>query len=78
MEAFNTLEYFENLKNAGLKEEESKAIVHVIEDVVKKSELATKADLIILKIELQAFIVKSVLTSVIILSGLQTLFHFLR
>lgn len=78
---FDTLDYMEELKKSGMKQAEAEAITKAtakaLTQMMETKELATKKDLSILKIELQAFIVKAVTTTIAILGGLQALFHYL-
>jgi hypothetical protein len=46
--------------------------------MIDTKELATKKDLLNLKMELQSFIVKAITTSIIMLGGLQTFFHYIK
>lgn len=87
MRSFNNLEYFENLKSSGLEEKESEAIIKSIENMIRNSGIVNesdiinlkkdiKIDLINLKMELQSFIIKTVMTAVMLLGSLQTIYHF--
>lgn len=79
---FDTLECVNDLKKCGLKQETAEAITKAtakaLNQMMDIKEIATKKDLIALRIELQAFIVKSISYSIAILASLQTIFHFIR
>jgi hypothetical protein len=79
---FDTLEYMDELKRSGMKHEEAEAITKAtskaFNQMMETKELSTKADLLKLKNELEHFIVKMVGTSIAVLGGLQTFFHFLK
>lgn len=79
---FDTLEYMDELKRSGMKQVEAEAITKAtakaFTQMMETKELATKKDLMILKSELQSFIVKAITTSIFILGGLQTFFHFVK
>ncbi len=74
---FDTLEYMDELKNAGMEqglaEAITKANAKAFNQMIDIKELATKSDILGLK----SFIVKSLMTSLGILIALQTLFHFI-
>lgn len=87
MQAFNTLDQFDNLKKSGMNEVEAEAVIKAIERIINNSDNVTQRDietfrkeikfeLISLKVDLQNFIVKAVMTAIMILSSLQTLYHF--
>jgi hypothetical protein len=79
---FDTLEYMDELKRSGMKQEEAEAITKAtakaFTQMLDTKEVATKKDLQELKMELQSFIVKAITTSILILGGLQTIFHFFK
>lgn len=82
---FDTLEYLDQLKNSGIEQEQAEAITKAtakaFSQLMENQELVTKTDLKLeiqnLKMELQSFIVKSVVTTITILGGLQALFHWM-
>lgn len=65
-----------------MKQEEAEAITKAtakaFNQMMDTKEVATKKDLQELKMELQAFIVKAITTSILILGGMQTVFHFFK
>ena len=77
---FDTLEYMDELKKSGMKQEVAEAITKATSkafmQMLDTKEIATKKDLTNMKLELQAFIVKAITTSIVIIGGLQTVFHF--
>lgn len=81
---FNTLEFMEELTNAGVKPEEAKAITYATAKAITKTieinDLATKSDLkseiLKLQLELQQFTLKTTAWTIGIIGSLQTLFHF--
>lgn len=79
---FDTLEYMDELKRSGMKQAEAEAITKAtakaFNQMLEAKEIATKKDLYDMKMELQAFIVKAITTAIIILGGLQTIFHFFK
>lgn len=79
---FDTLEYMDELKRSGMRQEEAEAITKAtakaFTQMMETKEIATKKDLCDLKIELQTFIVRAITSSIVILGGLQTVFHFLK
>lgn len=79
---FDTLEYMDELKRSGMDQQHAealtKATAKAFTQMMETKEIATKSDLRSLKMELQAFIVKTITTSILILGGIQTVFHFLR
>jgi hypothetical protein len=79
---FDTLEYMNELKRSGMRQEEAEAITNAttkaFNQMIDTKELATKKDLLNLKMELQSFIVKAITTSIIMLGGLQTFFHYIK
>lgn len=79
---FDTLEYMDELKKSGMKQEEAEAITKAtakaFTQLMDTKELVTRKDLTHLKIQLQSFIVKAVSTVIVILSGIQTLLHFIK
>jgi ABC-type transporter MlaC component len=90
---FDTLEYMEELKNAGVDQKQAQAMTkatqHAFSQMLENNQVATKEDiqelrtatkedLQELKMDLYAFIVKSVMTTIAILGGLQALFHFIK
>lgn len=101
---FDTLEYMDDLKNSGMKQEQAEAMTKAMAKAfsqmldnqqlaskvdlsqvetkltseIKRVETAVKQDILNLKMELQAFIVKSVITTIGVLGGLQALFHFIK
>jgi hypothetical protein len=79
---FDTLEYMNELKRSGMKQEEAEAITNAntkaFNQMIDTKELSTKTDLMTLKSELQSFIVRCVTTTIVILGGLQTIFHFVK
>lgn len=74
------MEYMNELKKSGIKQSEAeeitKATSKAFNQMLDTREFATKKDLTSLKMELQAFIIKSITTSICILGGLQTFFHY--
>jgi len=74
---FNAITYANKLKNAGLEIKIADVQAEEMANIIS-SNLATKDDLKMLEMRLQAFIVKSFITAVGLLGGLQTLFHFLK
>jgi hypothetical protein len=79
---FNTLEYMTELKNGGISQKEAEAITKATEkafhQLLDNRQLATKNDIIILKISLQTYMIKLATTMVSILGGIQLLFHLLQ
>jgi hypothetical protein len=79
---FDTLEYMDELKRSGMRPEEAEAITKAtakaFNQMLEAKEVVTKKDLQDMKMELQAFIVKAITTAIIILGGLQTIFHFFK
>lgn len=79
---FDTLEYVESLKKSGIKQEQAEAITRATSkafiQLIEASDLATKNDLVSLKIELQSFIIKAVSTTILLLGGWQTLFNYFK
>lgn len=79
---FDTLEYMDELKRSGMKQEEAEAITKAtakaFTQMMETKELATKKDILDLEMKLQAFIVKAITTSIVILGGIQTFFHFVK
>lgn len=77
---FDTLEYVEQLKRAGMQPEQAEAVTrataHAFNQMIDNKDLTTRADLHSLKADLQSFIIKTVTTAVFLLGGLQTLFHY--
>lgn len=77
---FDTLEYMDELKRSGMKQAEAEAITKAtakaFNQMLDTKDIATKKDLNEMKMELQAFIVKAITTSIFILGGLQTFFHY--
>lgn len=87
MQAYNSLEQLDHLRSSGIKDNEAEAIIKAIERIINNSDNVTQQDLetlkkeikfelISLKVDLQNFIVKAVMTTIMILSSLQTLYHF--
>jgi hypothetical protein len=78
---FDTLEYMDELKNAGMEqglaEAITKANAKAFNQMIDLKELATKQDLFKLEQDLKSFIIKSLGIGLGILGGLQALFHFL-
>ena len=79
---FDTLEYMDELKRSGMRQEEAEAITKAtakaFNQMLETKEVVTKQDLHEMKIELQSFIVKAITTSIVVLGGLQTIFHFYK
>lgn len=79
---FDTLEYMDELKRSGMKQAEAEAITKAtakaFNQMLETKEVVTKQDLHAMKIELQSFIVKAITTSIVVLGGLQTIFHFYK
>lgn len=79
---FDTLEYMNDLKKGGIGNTEAEAItkanLKAFNQMIDTKELATKKDLMILKNDLQIFMVKAITTSIMILTGVQTLLHYMR
>ena len=78
---FDTLEYMDELKNAGMEqglaEAITKANAKAFNQMIDLKEVASKADLHTLENNLKSFIIKSLTIGLGILMSLQTLFHFL-
>lgn len=79
---FDTLRFARRIEESGFTPESSRNFTEAVSDALvefsENNRLATKNDLVDLREFLKGFIVKSVGTSVLILGGLQTLFHFVR
>lgn len=79
---FDTLEYMDELKRSGMRQEEAEAITKAtakaFNQMLEAKEVVTKKDLQDMKMELQAFIVRAVTTAIILLGSLQTIFHFFK
>lgn len=79
---FDTLEYMDELKKSGMQEPQAqaltKATAKAFTQMIETNEIATKKDIDTLRMELQAFIVKTITTSILILGSIQTIFHFLK
>lgn len=80
--SFDTLEYMDELKRAGMKAAEAEAITKAtakaFTQMMETKDIATKKDLYDLQNDLKSFIVKCVTTSICVLGGIQTLLHFMR
>lgn len=78
--SFDTLEYLDVLKKAGMKEAEAEAITkatsQALNQMIEYNKIVTKDDIINLKIDLQSFIIKSISTSIMILGGWQALLSY--
>ncbi len=78
--AFDTLEFTDDLKKGGFKQEEAEAVAKAtakaFTQMIDTKELATKKDILELKIELKSFIGNVIIGSFVILAGVQTLLHF--
>lgn len=79
---FDTLEYMDVLKKSGMDQKQAEAItkstVKALHEMLETSEITTKTDLINLKIELQAFIIKCVSTAILIIGGWQAIFSYIH
>lgn len=79
---FDTLEYMQILREAGMKQTEAEAITRAsnkaFSQLIEIREVATKTDLVHLKAELQSFIVKAIGGSVVIIGLIQTLLRFYK
>lgn len=79
---FDTLEYMQVLRDAGIKQQEAEAITkasnQAFSQLLEAQEVATKRDLVHLRSELQSFIVKAIGGAVVILGLIQTIFHFYK
>jgi len=80
---FDTLDFVNDLKKGGIKQEEAEAITHATQKAIVQifeiKNVATKNDLIKLQLELQKFIFKStgLLAALIaVIGAAQTLVHF--
>jgi hypothetical protein len=77
---FDTLEYMAELKRSGMKHEEAEAITKATAkafiQMMELTDLSTKKDLLDMKMQLQAFIVRAVTSCIVILGGIQTVLHF--
>lgn len=76
---FDSLSFIDELKKGGFDNEKAEAIARANTQAFKQmimiEDICTKMDLYKCKAELQMFIIKTVTTSIMILGGLQTLFH---
>jgi hypothetical protein len=79
---FDTLQYMDELKRSGMSPDSAealtKATAKAFNQMMETKEIATKKDLNDLKMDLQAFIIKAVSTTIVILGGLQTILHVYR
>ena len=79
---FDTLEFQNELKKAGFPEQQAEALTianaTAFSQMMETSSLATKMDLRDLKSELQAFIIKAISAAIFLISGTETLLHYLR
>ena len=83
---FDTLEYMEELKKYDLSQKQAegitKATAKAFDQMIEVKELATKSDLLALELRLKELIVKSSITIISIIVGLQTIvlgiFHFIK
>lgn len=80
---FDALEYMDDLKKSGIEQEQAeamtKAMAKAFSQMLDNQQLATKVDLKDLKMELQSFIVKSVISTIGILGGIQAiLLHYIK
>jgi hypothetical protein len=79
---FDTLQFTNELKESGMRQEEAEAITKATQrafvQMIEVKEIATKSDIKELEMRLQSFIIKSITTTVILLGGLQTLLHFFK
>lgn len=74
---FNAISYANKLKKAKDQNEMADIQAEEMSNLIN-NDLSTKDDLKILKMELQSFIVKSLITSIGLIGGLQAFFHFLK
>ncbi len=85
---FNEITYETKLKNAGLADTIADASEEELSNILSNNfatkedlnslKIALKDDLKFLKMELQAFIVKSFTAAIGVIGGLQAFFHFLK
>ena len=90
--AFDTLAYANKLKEVGvdpkIAETQAEAIADILSNLIndrlftkndlKETEMRIHNDLKEMEMKMYAFIFKAVTTTIAILGGLQTLFHFLK
>ena len=78
---FDTLAFANKLKVAGMAsgiaEVQAEATAEVI-GALMENQLATKQDLVALELKISSLIIKSMLTSITVIIGIQTLLHFVR
>lgn len=79
---FDTLEFMGELERSGMHHKQAdaltKATARAFGQMMETKELANKADLNQLKEDLQVFIFRSITTTIVILTGLQIFFHYVR
>lgn len=79
---FDTLEYLEGLKKAGMNAEEAEAITKAtqkaLNQILDTYDIATKKDIRDLKVELQSFIIKSITSSIGVICSIQAILHIFR
>ncbi len=56
---FDTLQFVQRLRKAGIKEDEAEAIAEAVRDVQNSADLATKQDLALIKSELEVKIAET-------------------
>lgn len=80
--SFDTLQYREELVKNGFTAEQADSITKAnstaFSQLITLREIATKHDIQYIKTELQQFILKSITTTIMILTGIQTLLHFIN
>ncbi len=74
---FNAITYANKLKTAGLAVKVADVAAEELSDIIANN-LATKDDLKMLEVRLQAFIVKALLTSITAIVGLLSIVHFIK
>lgn len=82
----NTLDFYEDAKKQGFTHEQAEFLTYEVNRLsenkvahtqLEDKQLSTKSDLITLQMELQKFMIKASLWIIGIISGLQTLIHFI-
>lgn len=74
---FNAITYANKLKKAKDTNEFAEISAEELSNLINNN-LATKDDLKLLKVELQAFFIKSLIALVGVIGGLQAIFHLLK
>jgi hypothetical protein len=79
---FDTLEFQTELKKAGFNEIQAEALTRAnaqaFSQMMDTSNLATKFDLLEMRAFLQGFIIKVISAAIFLISGTETLLHYLR